>query len=131
MRDKDQDLNEQSFYRIMDRDGWRCQWPGCGRPATERAHRIAKTEANKIEARVLMSKIIGHFPAPTWVTRFIIHHDLNMAASCRAHNSQFNIGNNPEAFRALIAEIFKELKKHGNNNSQRGKQSWISSEDYD
>lgn len=119
MDDKDRDENEQSFYRIMDRDHWRCQYPGCGKPATERAHRIAQTQANTIEVRRIVRDVMGRYEEARFIQRCIIHADKNMAASCRKHNDYFNIGNNPQAVRELVEEILRD--KYGHNHNSRKK----------
>lgn len=83
-----QDIRKQVFDRAL----WQCEYPGCSRPATEIAHRIANTKAN--------AKAYG---------KEVLSHSANLAASCRMHNDYFNCGNRPDAVRAILEKIQGEL----------------------
>jgi len=87
------DYREQKLY-ILNRDGWKCQYPGCNKPACHLAHRIAQTKAN--------IKKYG---------KDIIHNELNLVAVCEnlAHNSHFNIGFNPVECKRLVEKIKARL----------------------
>lgn len=80
---------------ILNRDNWKCQYPGCSNPACHLAHRIAQTKAN--------IKKYG---------KSIIHHELNLVAVCEnlEHNSYFNIGFNPVETEKLVEKIKAELE---------------------
>ena len=78
------DIRRQVFERAL----WQCEHPGCSRPATEIAHRIANTKAN--------ASAYGHD---------VLSNPHNLAASCKAHNDFFNCGNNPGKVREILEKI--------------------------
>ena len=99
--------------RIFDRDGWRCQHPGCYESATEIAHLIGQGEHHTASIQLLWNAEYKESRSFAWIRANVIHHPLNVSASCRKHNDSFNIGFNPEAVRAKIAAIRDEIKSRG------------------
>lgn len=83
-------MEEEVRKSILDRDMWRCQ--RCGMGATEIAHRVANTEANKKH----IMKRLHISPAEA---QSILDHPKNVVASCRECNDYFNIG-----FKRYIAD---------------------------
>jgi hypothetical protein len=93
----------------MERDHWRCQWPGCYESATEKAHCIAKTRENISIIHKLWNKEFKDAKGLQWIFANVIQNDLNMKASCRKHNDYFNIGNKPEQVKNKIIEIYNTI----------------------
>lgn len=102
------DRDAQTF-RIMERDHWKCQWPGCMNSATEKAHCIARTESNTYRVQQLWNLLYGQARHYKWIYSNVINHDLNMKASCRNCNSKFNIGGQPDKVREKVEEIHQQL----------------------
>ena len=88
---------EEKRQEIFARDGYLCQ--ECAKSiyvynTPQLAHRIAQTKGNKAKYGLE-----------------VIHHPLNLVSVCslRCNDAQ-NIGFNPEACRALVEEIKKEIE---------------------
>lgn len=68
----------QSFVKeeILERDGYRCTYPGCNNTATSLAHGISKSKVNLRK-----------------YGKDIVHHPYNMFSVCNnlEHNAYFNI----------------------------------------
>lgn len=86
---------------------YQCQWEGCMDRATEAAHRIADTNANATMCRRLWYALTGDIKTLAWTRVNIIDHKFNLAASCRAHNDNFNCGNNPAKAQEIIERIYR------------------------
>ena len=95
------DIRRQVFERAL----WQCEHPGCSRPATEIAHRIANTEYNTVmvlKLWMMENECICNYK---WAHDNIISNSHNLAASCREHNDFFNCGNNPGKVREILEKI--------------------------
>ncbi len=95
-----------AILEIHDRDGWRCQHKDCNKRSEEVAHRISQSKSNKsvIKERLKWLDLENIIKVDD-----VIHHPLNLVASCSTHNSYFNIGNRPIESTRLINKIIKEL----------------------
>jgi hypothetical protein len=97
--------------RIFGRDCYQCCFPGCKDQSNhiELAHGIAQTEANAKMIVRLWREMFGEEITikQSWE---IIHDDRNLFTSCKAHNSKFNIGYNPEKVRKHLEEVRRGLK---------------------
>jgi len=92
---------------IFDKHGWRCE--RCGQQATDLAHRIAKSKANRKNIYNYCKKEYK-LELKQFEIDKIIHHELNLACSCKACNDYFNIGNKPEKSKKLLQKILTELE---------------------
>jgi 5-methylcytosine-specific restriction endonuclease McrA len=80
-------------YKIRYRlDSYICQ--GCGSPATQQAHRIARTKVNY--------RVYG---------KEVVDHNINTVSSCYRCNDSFNIGNKPRKAKRLAEYIEKNKNK--------------------
>lgn len=72
---------------ILEKDGWRCTYPGCNNVAINLAHGISQGPTNE--------KIYG---------KGIVHHPYNMFSVCEImeHNDYFNITNKPGVIERLL-----------------------------
>ena len=101
-------LNEMQdkLMAIYDRDNYTCQ--RCKQPASQIAHRIAKSQSNR-------KMLIKFYNIDKKDVDKIIHHELNMVAVCGLKcNDSYNIGFNRIAVDKLIKEILQELKNDTN-----------------
>jgi 5-methylcytosine-specific restriction endonuclease McrA len=89
------DVREKVFLR----DLWQCQ--RCGLPATEIAHKIAKTDSNvqQVQREYLPDRSLA------WIRENIINHQDNLVSSCRECNDYFNVGFNPVETCKIIKKI--------------------------
>ena len=110
MQDRKQYTIEQTKRRIFSDAGWRCQYPGCCEPCTELAHRIGQGDRNVMHVKRMLRER-GHDKHVTQQAQAIIHHDLNLAASCRKHNSYFDISNRPEDVKELVDIIIEARRQ--------------------
>ena len=90
---------------IYERDGYRCR--RCGKQATEIAHRIAKSKANRKYIKDYAKKHYSLELSEKNIDK-IIHHNLNLSASCKKCNDYFNIGFKKIKRDNLISEIIEE-----------------------
>ena len=115
MNDRDRDKWRETHNSIMSRDGYMCQ--RCGNQATQLAHSIGQDKSKKHNRNISMIQ-------REWKNLFgividkheacdIIHHHLNLHASCAKCNDYFNITHKPEAVRALLKVIhdYNEVRK--------------------
>ncbi len=91
---------------IHERDHFLCQHPDCKKRSEHAAHRVAKTKSNKTEIKERL-----RFLGLNISVEKIIHHPLNLVASCSKHNSYFNIGNRPIEKARLLTKIIKDLSE--------------------
>ena len=91
MKERDKFYANEAKDRILQEAGYQCS--RCGGRAVSLAHRIAQTKPN--------IKAYG---------KEAIHHKLNLVAVCerQACNDYYNIGNDPMATAALVAQITEE-----------------------
>jgi len=121
LNEKQKDKWRETHNFIMSRDGYMCQ--RCGQPATQLAHSIGQDHSRKHNRNVAMIQ-------REWQKLFsisldksaacdIIHHKLNLHASCAKCNSYFNIAQKPEAVRALLRLIkdYDEANEIGGKNN--------------
>lgn len=106
---------EEARRRKFSAAGWRCEYvhpdgTRCTDNCTELAHRIGKGEYNVIDVKEIWKRLYKLNWSLSEIRRYIIHNDLNTAASCRRHNSYFNIGNNPGKVRELLNKIYEGWK---------------------
>lgn len=111
-----QDRIDDTKLFIFMRDQWRCchidkHGRRCLQSASECAHEIGQGHINGIIT--LWNQTYKEQRNYTWIEIHVIHNTLNMKSSCRAHNSNFNIGFNPGAVRDKLNEIRAQLKKDG------------------
>ncbi len=113
-------IEEQGRY-IAQRDRGHCQ--KCQRRGWQMAHRIGKGKDNRaMLANWLREDGISIGPG---VMDLIIHHRWNIVLSCDTCNSSFNIGNNPEMARALLARIWDDLILGGKIKYDEVKSIWL------
>jgi hypothetical protein len=108
-----QDTIVQTRLTVFERDGWRCQFPGCLNSSTECAHLIGQGHAQDVMDK--WNQMFREQRNYRWIECNVIHSSANMRASCsnKAHNSHFNIGFNPEQIKEKLREIRAELKRTG------------------
>jgi hypothetical protein len=111
--EKRKDAISRAKMRILDRDGWRCQYTNCCESATELAHCISQGEGNVESVKMLWNELFDERRSSPWIRANVIHHDLNLKGSCRSHNDSFNIGNNPAAVKDMLYEIYIALRTEG------------------
>ena len=104
---------DESRRAIFERDGWKCQFPGCYAPATEIAHHIGQGERHIRATKLSWNGEYNESRNYNWIRQHVTHHPLNVSASCRKHNDYFNIGNNPGAVRDKLAAIRDNLIEKG------------------
>jgi 5-methylcytosine-specific restriction endonuclease McrA len=93
---------QDKLMAIYDRDNYTCQ--RCQQPASQIAHRIAKTKSN-------INMLIKFWGVDKKEAEKIIHHELNLVAVCGLKcNDSYNIGFNRIATDKLIKEILEDLK---------------------
>lgn len=102
---------EELRQEIYERDGYRCQYPGCnimGYQSLQLAHRINKGKSSR---QWIKSRIDGMFGTDLSNKQIdeIIHHKKNIVSSCAKHNDYFNIAFKPKIAEALIIEIWNDL----------------------
>lgn len=110
MTERDKFNRDEQTIRIMERDCWRCQYPGCLESATEKAHRIARRQDYTLEVNLLWNQMFNESRNFNWIYHNVINHDLNMSASCRVHNSYMNIGGKPHLWPDLLQKIYNDLR---------------------
>jgi hypothetical protein len=96
---------EEQARIIRDRARGACQ--KCERRGWQMAHRIGKGEDNQDMIRNMLRE--QGREVDNAVIELIVHHRWNIAWSCDTCNDSFNIGNNPEAARALLERIWEDL----------------------
>ncbi len=101
-------VSEAARIEVLEAAHWQCEFPDCHRSATEIAHCIAKTEANASMVRRMWKEKWGEDITLAWAWAHIIHSRHNLRASCREHNSHFNLGNNPGKCWEILKLIYKE-----------------------
>ena len=101
----------EKMKEVYERDEWKCQVPGCEKPASQIAHRIAKTKANKRMVVDIANTVCGI----SCSSELIIHHPFNLRCVCSemAHNSYWNIGFKRNESTSLVIQIIENLKKEG------------------
>ncbi len=100
-------VTENTRREVLEAAHYKCEWPGCYRSATEVAHCIAKTEANASMVRRMWREKWGEEKSLAWIWAHVIHHRLNLRASCQQHNSYFNMGGHP----GKCWEILRAIRK--------------------
>lgn len=103
---------------IFERDGWQCRHVDerghrCTESATEIAHGIGQGIHAISITRTMWNGEYNEARPYNWIESHVIHHPLDVWASCRKHNDSFNIGNNPGAVREKIHEIHEQLQRAG------------------
>jgi len=107
MNDTEKTKWRETHNFVMSRDGYMCQ--RCGNPATELAHSIGQDRSKKQNRNISMiqrewQNLFG-ITLDKRSARDIMHHHLNLHASCAKCNSYFNIAYKPESVRALLRVI--------------------------
>lgn len=107
MNDRQRDKWREIHNLIMARDGYMCQ--RCGQPATQLAHSIGQDKSRKHNRNIAMIqrewKNLFQIALDKQSAYDIIHHELNLHASCAGCNDYFNITHKPEEIRALLKVI--------------------------
>lgn len=111
--ERDKDIRDAQTLRILERDHYRCQYPGCYESASEKAHCIARTQSNTISVQLLWNQEYNEARNYDWIYRHVINGDANLKASCRRHNDYQNIGFKPASVREKIHEIHEQLQQEG------------------
>jgi len=100
----------ESRNKVFNKAHWICEHDDCMKPATQCAHRISKGKGNRQHIKNHIRDRHGRYLTTNEIDR-IMHNQLNMAASCEKHNSNFNIANQPVKRDALIDEIWELIKE--------------------
>lgn len=102
---------------IFQRDGWRCQYPGCHRSASQVAHGLGKGKYSTNSVLIRWNGEYNEDRNYNWIKRHVINHNLNLFSCCdeNGHNDFFNesIASNPEAAMDKLASIRDNLKSRG------------------
>jgi hypothetical protein len=100
-------MKKETREELMYDADYQCQFDGCMERATDAAHRIADTNANATMCRRLWFSLTGEIKTLEWTRANIIDHKFNLAASCRRHNDNFNVGNVPLEVHKIIWRIYE------------------------
>ncbi|HAJ79373.1 MAG TPA: hypothetical protein DCO75_06340 [Fibrobacteres bacterium] len=112
-RERDPFKIDETKCRIFERDHFRCMYPGCMKSATELAHHIGQGNHQIGIIKTTWNIEFKEQRNYRFIEAHVIHNDLNMSASCRKHNSYFNIGGNPGKVTEKLKEIRENLIQRG------------------
>jgi hypothetical protein len=109
---------DENRRAIFSRDGWQCRHVDdhgnrCPESATEIAHGIGQGIHAISITRTMWNGEFNEARQHKWIEHNVIHHPLDVWASCRKHNDSFNIGNNPGAVRERLYAIHEQLQQEG------------------
>jgi len=96
---------------ILAKANWQCEYSKCHEKAIELAHRIANTEYNAKRIQRYLREEYGKYHSLEFVKRYYLNNELNLAASCRAHNDYFNCANTNEFYKIIDKIVAKEDKR--------------------
>lgn len=110
-------MNSETHQKVLERNNYICEHPGCLNRSTEVAHRIAQTKSNRQD----LIKKAWSWVARGWMklddfismkkAKELLDDELNLAGSCKEHNDYFNIGFKRVSAESLMEEILrKEFK---------------------